>query len=204
MGKPICIFIMGRPGAGKDTQSEILTKKFNLVRLITSNLIQKKFRDFPNDPYIQAEKKRFDSGLWNTPSWVLGLVQEEIQRLVGNNFDSKSGIVFSGSPRTMHEAEEELPLLEKLIGLERVLAINLEVSTEEGLNRILQRAGRELDRNTSVIMKRMEEHDERTKPVLDYFDKNSILVTVDGRPSIEEIAKNIDKIVNEKFNFQTE
>mgnify|MGYP001617372441 CR=1 FL=1 len=39
--KNIAIILLGRPGSGKDTQAELLAKKFGLVHIISSKLIEK-------------------------------------------------------------------------------------------------------------------------------------------------------------------
>jgi len=37
----IAIILLGRPGSGKDTQAELLAKKFGLIHIISSKLIEK-------------------------------------------------------------------------------------------------------------------------------------------------------------------
>lgn len=187
----IVIFVMGRPGSGKDTQADFLAKHFNLRRIITSDLIQEKFLNFPDDLVVKQEKKLFDSGILNTPSWIIEIVKERITELKNNNFDGGFGIIFSGSPRTFYEAETLVPFLEELFGAENMKAIYLDITDEEGIKRILRRAARELDKDPEKLKVRMKEYEERTKPVIDFFSHKNILVTIKGMPSPENIFDDI-------------
>ena len=195
----MAVFVMGRPGAGKDTQAEFLASRFNLEHIITSALIQKKFREATDDPKVKKEKAIFDSGTLNTPAWVVSVINERVAELAKNNFEGKNGIVFSGSPRTEFEAEEEFPFFVRIFGREHMFVFYLDIPEEEGVKRILKRAARELDRHPETIKVRMHQYDKRTQPVLDYFEKISILERIDGMPGIEEISQNIQNILKEKL-----
>lgn len=201
MQKPIAIFIMGRPGAGKDTQAELLAARFNLEHIMTSDLIQQKFQDYQDDPTVKKEKKLFDSGALNTPQWVVSLIKERIEELASRSFEGRSGIIFSGSPRTRFEVENLEPVLEEKFGRDYLFAIYLDISESEGIKRILKRGARALDRDSKKIHIRMSEYDERTKPVLEYFSELGLLQRIDGTPTIETIAKNIQTILEKKYDF---
>lgn len=198
--KSIAVFVMGRPGAGKDTQAEFLAARFNLEHIMTSDLIQRKFKDSPGDPQVKREKKFFDSGTLNTPEWVVGLIKEHVQELARDNFNGKNGIIFSGSPRTQFEVENLIPTLKDIFSKEHLFAIYLDIAESEGIKRILKRGARALDRDPQKLKIRMREYDERTQPVLKYFDKMGILKRVDGAPAIEVIAQKIQDILTKKYD----
>ncbi|MEX2145156.1 MAG: nucleoside monophosphate kinase [Candidatus Spechtbacterales bacterium] len=199
--KPVAIMMMGRPGAGKDTQAEILAKKMDLIRIVTSDLLQRKFAENPDNPSIKKEKSIFAAGGLNTPSWVLETVKEHVKELSSNNFNGAKGIIFGGSPRTMYEAENLTPFLEELLGRGNIIAFYLEVSEEEGKNRILKRNSRPLDRDPEKIKVRMKEYTERTDLVLNYLEKLGILIRIDGMPPAEDVAAEVEGKLAERISY---
>lgn len=196
--KPIVIFVMGRPGAGKDTVADSLAERFHLIRIITSDLLQAKFKETPSDPETKEEKALFESGALNSPSWVLETVKEHVEKLAQVNFQEKNGITFSGSPRTSYEAEHLVPFLEDIFGSGNMFALALDITEEEGIERILKRAGRALDQDPKKLKIRMEHYDNRTRPVLEYLEKRNLLIHIDGMPSPEEVIQNTLARLEEK------
>lgn len=182
---------MGRPGSGKDTQADFLAERFNLLKIVTSDLLLEKFKKSPSDPIVQKEKEIFEAGVLNTPSWVMSVVREKISELSSRDFEGRDGIIFSGSPRTLYEAENLVPFLENVFGIENMKAVYLKAEAEEGIRRISLRAARELDKDPEKLKVRMIEYEERTKPVLDYFNQRNILTKVDGMPAREIVFEEI-------------
>lgn len=137
----MAVVIYGSPGSGKGTQAEKIAEKFNLIHFDTGKIIEKTVHDPKNasDPIIQREKQLFDSGMLCTPSWVLELVIKNIKEISSQD----KGLVFSGSPRTMYEAEGDkennipgvVQTLEEVYGKENVLVLRLMVSRETAIFR---------------------------------------------------------------------
>ncbi|HAM95806.1 TPA: hypothetical protein DEP31_02495 [Candidatus Azambacteria bacterium] len=187
----IVIFVMGRPGSGKDTQADFLAKRFNLLKIVTSDLLQEKFKKSPTEPTVQKEKEIFEKGVLNTPSWVVSAVKEKISELTAGGLEGRDGIIFAGSPRTLYEAENLVPFLENVFGTDNLKAVYLETTAEEAIKRISLRAARALDRDPEKLKVRMTEYEERTMPVLDYFNQRNILIKVDGMPAQEIVFEDI-------------
>ncbi len=113
----IAVVILGRPGSGKDTQADLLAKKFGLIHIISSRLIERALKSrakgikLEGKVYNLARERRLqESGLLNTPAFVSSLVKSEIKAAAARG----RGLVMSGSPRTLAEYKAEWPLLEKL------------------------------------------------------------------------------------------
>ncbi len=183
----ISISVLGRPGAGKDTQSELLANFFNLRQIKTSSLIIKKFKDADNDPVIMRQKEAYYTGDLAEPKWVLSVIEEYIQDLFNKDIEGKNGIVFGGSPRTLYEAENLTPFLIKCFGEKNVIAIYLDIHSDEGLERIIKRNSRALDRDPKVIAIRMREFREHTIPAINYFEKRGKLLKIDGTGTKKEV-----------------
>lgn len=215
VSKKVVIFI-GPPGSGKDTQANLLVEEFGMVQMLSSNIIRAKFAANPDDPVIVSEKKLFDTGKLNSPSlvakWMIEFVREQAQQ-------GKS-ILFSGSPRTIDEAEAETPELARLYGLEHITVIHLVLDESEAKHRIASRRFcrasnhpvpgtpefahvkvcpidgselyvRPLD-NAALLDTRFEEYHVRTEPCLKVFkDAGLSIYEVDGTKTIQGIHQEI-------------
>lgn len=204
MKYPIVVFIMGRPGAGKDTQAKLLAENLQLISISTSELLKAKLynKSKRNDDIIIKEKKIFESGVLNTPSWVLGVIKVYVKKLEKKDFDGKNGIIFSGSPRTFFEAENLIPFLESIFTKESMVAIYLNVSEDEGIRRIVQRnkiSPRSLDSGKEKLQIRTKEFNTRTEPVLEYLEEKGILITINGEQSPEKVYEDILQVVRKKL-----
>lgn len=201
MDKPICIFVMGRPGAGKDTQAALLSDFFHLENLKTSGLLRARFEATPTDPVVARQKEVFDAGELNDPEWVMGIVLERVEQLFENNFDGKKGIIFSGSPRTLYEAERFVPFLVERFGKDRIVGVLVSVSEQEGIDRILKRNARPLDRDEEILRTRMQEFNERTEPAIDYLRQQDALIAIDGMPAPDVVFEQAKDAIAGRFGI---
>ncbi len=135
----IAVVFYGYPGSGKGTQAELLAKKIGLFHFDTGRYIERLVRDpvLRRDPVIAKERRLFDSGVLNTPAWVLSMVKRKTAEIAA----SGSGVVFSGSPRTLYEAFGDgktgglISLLEKKYGRKNLFIFSLPVSKKSATGR---------------------------------------------------------------------
>lgn len=215
--------IIGPPGSGKGTQSELLSADFGLYNLETSKIIEDKLAHAdPNDPVLAREKELRDSGKLCTPSVVLGWVLEKARVLASQNM----GISFSGSPRTLLEAEGEMPVFDELYGRENIKIFHLNVSEEESVKRNVSRRMCEANRHPipdfpeyreltvcpqdgsklihrdldteETMRKRYKVYLDETAPVLDYFVQNGYrVIEINGEQAIGAVHNDIIKTIDE-------
>ncbi len=133
--KPQAVFFIGLPGSGKDTQAELLVKEYGFQQVPSSQLIQKKLDADPDDPVIKHEIELNKSGKLNSGPFVANIVMEFVEPRAKQG----AGFVFSGSPRTVAEAEVEIPAMQRVYGTESVILILLELSKDEARKRIATR-----------------------------------------------------------------
>ncbi len=183
------IALFGPPGAGKGTQSEFLTKKYNLYYISTGDLLRK---EIANNTKLGLEAQSIiASG---------GLVSDEIivqviEKTITDNPDS-NGFLFDGFPRTYIQAYILEGLMLKL-NTSLTCLISLILPEEESVARLLKRgktSGR-TDDNETVIRNRLKEYNEKTLPVLQFYKDKGIYFEVDGNASIEEVTTSITKLV---------
>ena len=121
--KKIAVIIYGPPGGGKGTQANLLANKLGLIHFDTGKFLESVIYDSDrkNNNVIKRERKNFETGKLMTPSFVAKEVMQAVNRI------SKAGwgVVFSGSPRTVYEAQKLPPILEKLYGKKNIFVFEL-------------------------------------------------------------------------------
>ncbi len=187
----IAIVLFGKPGAGKGTQAQFLKEKYNLTHISTGDVFRFNLK---NDTELGKQAKVFiDQG---------GLVPDEITinmlaNEVSNNMD-KAGFLFDGFPRTIKQAEalEEL-LKEKNIKF--VGTIGIDADDEILVSRILERgktSGRSDDQDENKIRNRYTEYNEKTAPLVNYYEDKSQYTAVDGIGTVEEVTERLSKVID--------
>ena len=215
------IILYGAPGSGKGTQANLLASKFDLIHFDTGKFFEAVVHDPKNqkNPEIRAERKLFDGGKLMTPSFVLKTVKKEAMEIHRAGY----GIVFSGSPRTMFEAEGLMPELLKLYGKKDINIFILDVPATESIKRNSSRMmckfcgyglltayydvknpkhcpvcggpfyKRTLD-NPETIKIRLKEYNERTAPIFGYMKKHGFKqVKINARPAPFKVFEKIVK-----------
>ena len=220
--KKWAVILIGPPGSGKGTQAELLSEKFGLVHLESSKIIEEKIKNADsNDEVFVNEKKLWESGILNTPKLVRQWIMEKIEEIAGLG----RGIVFSGSPRTLYEAEGEIPKLEEVYGKENIKVVNLQLDEHGSIERNSTRriceknrhpipnfpeyenitecpkdgsriTTRKLD-NMETIKVRYEEYLNRTIPIINFLkEKGYEIEEINGDQFIEKVFQDILEKLN--------
>ena len=174
------IIMIGGPGAGKSTYSEIITKKLNIPHIYTGDMMRQLAKQ--DTPDGRRVKDLLSKGQFAPLSIVINAVKERVSKP-----DAQKGYVFDGFPRNVEQAQR----MEKE-GIEYDHVINLVVSEEEVIKRLTAR-GREDDK-PEIIKKRLAVFEKETRPLLDYFKNEIINIKAEGSTP-EAIANEIIKKV---------
>ena len=181
------IVIFGAPGAGKGTQSDFIVETYGLTHVSTGDLLRKEIAD--QTELGRRIKSIMDEGRLVSDDIVVEMIDKAIAA------DTK-GMLFDGFPRTVSQAETLDRLLAKH-GRSLTCMVQLEVPREELIRRLLERAkiqGR-ADDNEQTINNRLQEYNNKTKPVADYYAKQGKQKVVDGLGTIEDIAARIREAI---------
>jgi len=92
------LILLGPPGAGKGTQANYITKKFNIPQISTGDMLRAAVK--AGTPLGIAAKKVIDGGNLVSDDIIIGLVKERI-----NEPDCAKGFLFDGFPRTLPQAQ---------------------------------------------------------------------------------------------------
>jgi len=174
------IIMIGGPGSGKSTYSEIITKKLNIPHIYTGDMMRKLAKQ--DTPDGRKVKDLLAQGKFAPLDIVINAVKDRVSKP-----DAQKGYVFDGFPRNVEQAER---MEEENIEYDYV--VNLVVSEEEIIKRLTAR-GREDDK-PEIIKKRLAVYEKETRPLLDYYKNEIINIKAEGGEPEEIAAKIIEKI----------
>ena len=184
------IILFGPPGAGKGTQAKYLVKKLSNFQISTGDILREEIKNNSD-----IGKKIID--VMNDGRFVSDdIVNELLEKHV---FDpiKKNKLIFDGYPRSINQAKNLDMLLDRSNQIiDYVFFLN--VNKETIIKRIEKRKILEnrLDDELYTILKRYDTYMETTKPVLDFYSKNTNFHEIDGSVKIEQITNKIDTFIN--------
>jgi adenylate kinase len=209
------IILFGPPGAGKGTQAQFIVKKYNYFQLSTGNLL----RDEVKLKTLLGSKieKLISNGKFVSDQVVNTLLKQAITHL-----KFRDRIIFDGYPRNVEQATNlELILNEfkQTIGHTIFLNVSRDIIEKRIMGRMtcekcnmtlneyfnkekieLHPCGAEhlkkrKDDNLDIVIARYDTYMIATKPVLDFYSKNSNFIEIDGALEIDQITNKIKDIL---------
>ena len=191
------LILLGPPGAGKGTQAERIVRTRRIPQLSTGDMLRAAIASGSSlGRKVQGIMDRGD------------LVSDEIiETLISARIkepDCKRGFILDGAVRTVGQAKMIDRVLKKQ-KRELDVVIEIEVDEEELVNRLRKRiadtkaAGKPVraDDNEETFRKRQAVYRQQTAPLIPYYGKQGKLRKVDGMGSVEEVASEIDAILDE-------
>lgn len=180
------IVLFGPPGAGKGTQSQNLINKYGLVHLSTGDLLRNEIAN--NTELGLRAKEIMNRGELVSDEIVIGMIEKKVDAN-----PMAGGFIFDGFPRTKAQAEALDDLLQKK-GTAISCMLALEVGNEELTRRLLERgkdSGRADDQNEIIIRNRINEYNNKTLPLKEYYSEQGKYHSINGVGSVESIFEDI-------------
>ena len=184
------IILFGPPGAGKGTQAKYLVNKMNGFQISTGEMLR---NEIQNDSNIG---KKIITDM-NEGKFVSDEIVNELIKDVITNPQKQNKLIFDGYPRSITQAKN-LDHLLKNSNQKIDYIFFLNVNKETIIKRIEKRKVLEKrsDDEFNTILKRYDTYMETTKPVLDFYSKNSNFYEIDGALEIDQITAKIDAFLN--------
>ncbi len=208
------IILLGGPGAGKGTQADFISKKYNIPKISTGDMLRAAVKS--GSPLGKEAKAVMDAGGLVSDKIILGLITERVSEP-----DCKNGFLLDGFPRTIPQAEG---LDEIGVGIDYVVEIRVdddEIVKRMSGRRVHEGSGRTYhiefnppkvdgkddvtgealvqrdDDKEETVRKRLEVYHQQTEPLVKYYSdkakENPDLkyFFVDGIGDVEEIKNRI-------------
>ena len=184
------LILFGPPGSGKGTQAKNLEKKLNNFQISTGEMLRDEIK---KDTEIG---KKIISNM-NEGKFVNDEIVNKLMKKVIFDPQKKDKLIFDGYPRTLEQAKNlDLLLTDSNQKIDFIFFLN--VNKEIIVKRIEKRKILEerSDDDSNTILKRYDTYMELTKPVLEFYSKNSNFYEIDGALKIDEITAKIDAFLN--------
>lgn len=199
------LILLGAPGAGKGTQAVKLKEYFNIPHISTGDIFRKNLKEQTKLGLLA--KGYMDKGQLVPDNVVIEIIADRLKES-----DCKNGYLLDGFPRTLAQAEE----LSKIAKIDKV--INLDIDLELLTKRLTGRRvcggcgethhidslkGKttchkcngsliiRADDSLETVTSRLEIYAKQTKPLIDYYKKQKLLIDVNANQSIENVLNNI-------------
>jgi adenylate kinase len=197
------LIIMGAPGAGKGTQAQIISQKWNIPAISTGEILRGAIKE--GTALGKNAKSFIDEGKLVPDEIVIGIIKEYL-----NGDNCKNGFILDGFPRSIPQAEA----LDKM-GVEIDAVLSIEVKDDVIVERM---SGRRVcpscgnsyhisynppsvtdvcdkcmtklviraDDNPATVQNRLNTYHAQTEPLKSFYAKKGYLVSVEGQIAVED------------------
>jgi adenylate kinase len=209
------IVLLGAPGSGKGTQSQLLERRTGIPQISTGDLLRAAVAR--GTELGRQAKDAMDSGRLVDDSLVLGMIRERL-----GEPDTARGFILDGFPRNLTQARALDELLQAL-GQPLDAVVQMEVDYAELVRRISGRrtcadcgrvfnlltsppAGADLmcpktgaahrllqrpDDNEATVTERLRVYEEKTRPLIDFYRARGLLRVINAEGPVEEVARRL-------------
>ncbi len=208
------LILLGAPGAGKGTQAEIISEKYDIPAVSTGNMIREALKN--GTEMGRKAKAYLDAGALVPDEVVIGIIKERLAEP-----DCKNGFILDGFPRTIPQAKA---LDEMNFGIDAALSI--EVSDEEIVKRmsgrrVCEKCGASYhtefkkpavegvcnscngalvtrkDDEPETVLNRLKVYHDQTEPLKSYYEAAGKLITVEGQDEVADTTALVLKALAE-------
>lgn len=208
------IILMGLPGAGKGTQAEKINETYHIPHISTGDMFRLAIKE--GTALGKKAKEYMDNGALVPDDVTVGIVEERLSM-----DDCKHGFLLDGFPRTIAQAEALNKLLENMgKKIDHVIHVhvpeNILIKRLSG-RRVCPTCGRTYhvefnppkengvcdvdktiliqrdDDTAETVKNRISVNMEQMQPLLDFYDQEGTLITINGNKQISEVFDEIQQ-----------
>lgn len=210
------IIMLGAPGAGKGTQAKRIAEKYGIPHISTGDIFRANIK---GGTELGMKAKSFmDQGQLVPDDVTIGMLLDRISEA-----DCESGYVLDGFPRTIPQAESltraleargekmdyavdvdvpDAAIVERMSGRRACLSCGATyhvVYNAPAVENVCDACGEALvlrdDDKPETVQKRLTVYHDQTQPLIEYYQKAGILVTVDGTKDLNQVFKDITAVL---------
>ncbi|MCB9014877.1 MAG: adenylate kinase [Lentimicrobiaceae bacterium] len=185
------IVLFGYPGSGRGSQGKALAEKFGLEYVATGEMLEQEIAS--GSETGEKITAMYENGQLVPDEIVVQLIEK---KLAGSK--EVKGYIFKGFPRTLVQSYILDGLLKKY-GSSISKIIEIEVPTLELISRLDARsktsACMPYDSSTAKIVKRLQEHETKTVPVIEKYNQLHGVIKIDGRGAFDEVFNRISAAI---------
>ena len=203
------LILLGAPGSGKGTQAAFISGKFGFPHISTGDLFRNNIER--KTPLGIRVKDIMDTGNLCPDSLTVEMVEDRIKEQ-----DCENGYMLDGFPRNIYQAQA----LDKIDSPDIVINIEVDLGIIE--HRIIGRrscmnchnsfhtdiigdikncpvCNGELftrkDDNPDTVKSRLKVYKEQTEPLIEYYQRQGKLRSIDGNKPVKEVFEEILKVL---------
>ncbi len=208
------LIFLGAPGAGKGTQAEIVSERYNIPAISTGAIIREAIKN--ETEMGLAAKAATERGELVSDDVVIGIIKERLAK-----DDCANGFILDGFPRTVPQAKALSEM-----GVEIDLVVSIEVEDEAIVKRMSGRrvcptcgasfhieykpsskgencdkCGEKLiirkDDDPAVVLSRLETYHEQTEPLKSFYETTGKLRIVVGQEELADTTALCAKVIED-------
>ena len=202
------LILMGAPGAGKGTQAERISAKWNIPAISTGDLLRAAIRE--GNELGKTAKSYIDAGQLVPDEVVIGIIKDYL-----SSEQCKNGFILDGFPRSIPQAEAL-----DTMGVRIDAALSIEVSDDVIVERmsgrricsgcgasfhvkynppakdgVCDKCGKDLyirdDDAAETVKKRLDTYHAQTEPLKGFYESKGLLVTAYGQDKVEDTTAQV-------------
>ena len=206
------LIFLGPPGAGKGTQADFLSSEYKIPHISTGDIFRAAVRE--GTAMGLKAKSYMDKGALVPDEVVVGIIEERLKA-----DDCANGYILDGFPRTVKQAEFFDQTISST-GKKLTAVINVEVNDEELVKRLTGRRTckncgavyhltnnppksadvcdkcngvlyQRDDDTIDTVKNRLSVYQSETAPLIDYYNKSGLMISVNGENSVSDVLNNI-------------
>ncbi len=193
--KHLNIVLFGYPGSGRGSLGRAIAERYKLEFISTGTMLDEEIEK--GTEIGKKVKELYENGQLVPDEIVIRLIEKKIEQS-----KNAKGFIFKGYPRTLVQSYILDGILKKHDSFINKI-IDLDVDTLELIRRLNQRSKTNermpYDSSTEKIVKRLQEHKDKTLPVIEKYKEIHDVSAVDGMASFDEVFGRISKEIESSF-----